>query len=187
MTNYAPAIAIFSSLFAGVIFSFWLGVSLTEEIIKQKNKKKFSEDLALSIIHKGKNLSLRQIQEIAETRGATQHDIQNNLKILLREILAQRNLSLQEHQSLIESLLKEMRDREPFDGLPNEVRIHLERLREGMSQTPDALEPLAIQIRELVALKSREHRMQKYYTVGGFALGIIGLVFAAYSYWVPLK
>lgn len=167
-------------------YMLYQGNTLVDELIRRKQRKSFMEDLTLALIHKGNVVSLQQIQQIAETRGVTQHDIQRCLKVLLREVLAQRNLSLQEHQPRIEGLIKEMKIREPFDGLPNELRIHLERLRDDLHQTPEHLEPLTIQIRELVALKSREHRVQKYYTVGGFALGVIGLAFAAYAYWVPV-
>ncbi|WP_408951440.1 hypothetical protein [Lysobacter sp. Hz 25] len=172
-------------LLAVSVFAFWQGSSLVDELLKLKKQKIFSADLVLALLNRGKSLTLQHIQQIAETRGVTQHEIQRTLKILLREVLAQRNLSLQEHQPLIESLIKEMKEREPFDGLPNEIRIHLERLREDMQASPDRLEPLTIQIRELVTLKSREYRVQKYYTIGGFLLGVIGLAFAAYTYWFP--
>lgn len=172
-------------LIGGILFVLWQGSSIADEIIRLKWRKVFSEDLALALMHRGKNLTLQHVQQIAETRGVTQHDIQRTLKILLREVLAERNISLQEHQGLIESFIKQMKEREPFDGLPNEVRIHLERLREEMLPNPEKLEPLTVQIRELVALKGREHRNQKYYTVGGFAVGILGLAFATYAYWFP--
>lgn len=169
----------------GFCYMLYQGNTLVDELVRRKQHKTFMEDLTLTLIHKGKALSLQQIQQIAETRGVTQHEIQRCLKILLREVLAQRNLSLQEHQSYIEGLIKEMKIKEPFDGLPNELRIHLERLRDDLHQTPEKLEPLTIQIRELATLKSREYRLQKYYTVGGFAVGLVGLAFAAFAYWVP--
>lgn len=180
------SIALLTLLAGGFCYLLYQGNTLIDELLRLKQRKVFMEDLTLTLIHKGKALSLQQIQQVAETRGVTQHDIQRCLKILLREVLAQRNLSLQEHQPHIEGLIKEMKIREPFDGLPNELRIHLERLRDDLHQTPERLEPLTIQIRELVAVKSREYRVQKYYSVGGFALGVLGLAFAAYAYWVPV-
>src|SRR5687767_15091864 len=98
-------------LIVSAVFAFWQGGSFAEELIRLKQRKLFSEDLVLALLNRGKNLTLQHIQQIAETRNATQHDIQRCLKVLLREVLAQRNLSLQEHQGLIESFIKEMKER----------------------------------------------------------------------------
>ncbi|MFC7300295.1 hypothetical protein [Cognatiluteimonas weifangensis] len=173
-------------LIGAAAFAFWQGSTLVDELLRLKQRKLFREDIALSLMHKGKSLTLQHVQQIAETRNVTQLDIQRTLRVLLREVLAERNLSLCPHQDWLESLLREMKDREPFEGLPSEIRIHLERLREEMPASSHKLEPLTTQIRELVALKGREYRLQKYYTVGGFILGVIGLGFAAYAYWFPV-
>lgn len=184
--SHWASLVLIGLLIGGITFSLWQGSSLVDELLKLKQRKLFREDLAISLMHKGKSLTLRHVQQIAETRNVTQIEIQRSLKVLLREVLAERNLSLAPHQDWIESLLSEMKDREPFEGLPSEIRIHLERLREEMHTTSHKLEPLTTKIRELVSLKSREYRLQKYYTLGGFVIGVVGLAFAAYAYWFPV-
>src|SRR5690606_11807050 len=107
-----------------------------DEFIRLKQRKLFRQDIALSLMHKGEQLTLHHVQQIAQTRSISQNDIQRTLRILLREVLAERNLSLTRYQGLLESMLSEMKKTEPFEGLPSEIRIHLERLREEMQVDP---------------------------------------------------
>lgn len=172
-------------LIGSVIVLLWQMTTLLDELIKLKTRKLFREDVTMALINRGDKLTIEHIQSIAETRGVTQNDIQKTLKVLLRELLAERNISLQRHQSEIEKFLSVLREKEPFEGLPNEVRLHLERLKDELNIRAEKLEPLTIQIRELVSIKHREARLQKYYTVGGFVLGVVGLAFAAYTYFYP--
>lgn len=172
-------------LICGVLYLFWQSSSLVDEYFKYKQRRLFREDLTMAILNKSCSFTLQHMQQIAETRSVTQQDIQKTLKVLLREVLTDRNISLQPHQTVIETFISNMKDREPFEGLPNEIRIHLDRLKDELKISSERLEPLTIQIRELVSINTREKKVQKYYTVGGFVLGVVGLGFAAYTYYVP--
>lgn len=164
------------------VFAFWQMTSLLDEFLSLKQRRLFQEDLTMSILNS--RVTWEDVLHLAEVRGVKQSQIHRALKRMLREVLTGRNLSLAQHRHVIDGFLAKLKETEPFDGLPNELRIHLERLREQLhSHAP--LEPLTLQIRELVAINSRDRRLQKIYTVGGFVLGIVGLAFAAFTYLIP--
>ena len=48
------------------------------------------------------------------------------------------------------------------------------------------LEPVTSQIRELLAVDSGDNKIQKQYTVCGFFVALLGILFATYAYFRPL-
>jgi hypothetical protein len=159
--------------------------NVLDDLFSLKSARRFKEDVTMAIINNRAVLTWAHVLQIAETRSISQSQIHKTFKELLREVLAGRNISLAKERDLIETFIAKMKVTEPFQGLPNEVRIHLERLREALEEQPEKLEPLTAQIRELVAINNKEKRIQKYLTMAGFVIGIIGLGFAAYSYLYP--
>lgn len=168
-----------------IVYCGWLMNSVADDLFLLRARRRFQADLTLAFINNRAVLTWGHIVQMAETRGITQHQIHRTLKILLREILAGRNLSLVKERETIERYISKIKEAEPFEGLPDEVRIHLERLRDGLGENAQKLEPLTVQIRELVAINAKDRRLQRYYSVGGFVIGVVGLLFAAYAYWVP--
>lgn len=148
-----------------------------------KWSREFEEDLLEAV--KTSQPSLDQILLIARTRQVKTASVYWILQRMLREILTGREATLLQHRGVIEKYIAAMDEAEPFEGMPSQIRIHLERLRE---QVPDArvlLDPLTAQIRELLAVNEKDKKQQRYYTVGGFILGVVGLFFAAIAYFFP--
>ena len=182
-----PDWLVFASTIAFIIavvsFFVWTLTSILEDYFSNKWRKLFEEDLALAV--KNSKPTWEQILLIAASRNVKHAQVHWVLQRLLRELLTGRNSDLAAHRSEIEAYIAKMKEAEPFEGIPDEIRIHLERLREHLSAQTGLLEPLTSQIRDLLALNEKEQRHQRYYTVGGFFLGIVGFTFAAYAYFVP--
>jgi hypothetical protein len=178
------AIAIsFVVIICAFMFLAWVLTSALEDYFKSKWEKDFNEDLILAI--KISQPSWPQILQIAASRQVRNERIYWILQRLLREILTGRNTELSAHRDLVESYIAQMKETEPFEGMPKEIRIHLERLREQLTTPAQSMEPLANQIRELLAVNDKERKQQKYYTTGGFFIGIFGLAFAIYPLVSP--
>ncbi|MBP6529243.1 MAG: hypothetical protein KA260_03930 [Burkholderiales bacterium] len=90
-----------------------------------------------------------------------------------------------ELRHLIQSYISKHKAAEPFEGLPAETRVHLERLQSAMGDDPRALEPLTTQIRELVSVYEKEKKRQQRYTAWGFFLAVASFLFAAWTYFNP--
>ncbi|MEQ1638888.1 MAG: hypothetical protein ABL903_19690, partial [Methylococcales bacterium] len=108
-------------------------------------------------------------------------EIMFTIKKYYREIMAGREEELSSHKELIKSYIDQYRKDEPFEGLPNEVRIHLERLRDRINGEEQLLEPLTSQIKDLLTVNDKEKRHLKYYTIGGFFVGLAGVAFSIYT------
>jgi hypothetical protein len=172
-------------LIAGIVVLLFVGFSILGEYFRDKDyrKRKFREELVAAIEHS--QPKWQQITEIAETSDipvAVAHQITRELH---KNILTGASQKLQPHRALIESYIASHRRAEPFEGLPNEIRIHLERLNDALGDKEHLLDPLTSEIRELVTIYKREYRLQKRYTSWGFFLGLVGLLFAAYAYLYP--
>ncbi|HCI13602.1 MAG: hypothetical protein A2063_07500 [Gallionellales bacterium GWA2_60_142] len=164
-------------------FLLWIVISVVEDIERNKRRKLFEADMELAV--KNSQPSWEQLTAIASSRGLNNTVIFWSLQDTLREILTGRNSDLKPHQSVIEGYLSKLREIEPFEGIPNEIRLHLERVKELLPKGPDLLQPLTSQIRDLVSVNEKDRRQQKYYTVGGFFVGFVGLLFAAFTYFYP--
>lgn len=172
-----------AGLIGAVAFLSWLLGSILDDYLAIKWRKQFEEDLALAV--KNSQPSWEQILQIAASRHVKHTQVYWFLQRLLRELLTGRNTDLAPHRTVIEAYIAKMKEAEPFEGMPNEIRIHLERLREHLPDATGVLEPLTTQIRELLSVNEKEKKQQKYYTAGGFFIGIVGFIFAAYAYFNP--
>jgi hypothetical protein len=169
---------------AGIIALLaWLAGSILEEFYSLKLRKEFEADLLSAI--KTTQPPLSQILAIARTRHTKNSVVYGTLQRMLRELLTGREKDLLPHRQLIEQYIAKMDEAEPFEGMPSQVRIHLERIRENLPAQSALLDPLITQIRELLSVNESERKRQRYYTIGGFLVGLLGLFFAAIAYFYP--
>jgi len=167
--------------FAGWLL--WMLNSLVDDLIDLRLRKRFLIDLrgALETTQPGWG----QVLDIGQSRGIGQRSVFVAVRSLLRDVLTGSEPTLLQHRSVLERYLESYRRAEPFEGLPSETRVHLERLQEVLGNDSLALEPLTIQIREMASVYRRDYIRQRIYTVWGFIVGIIGLLFAGYAYFFP--
>ncbi|MFT5759696.1 MAG: hypothetical protein ACI9LM_004463 [Alteromonadaceae bacterium] len=167
----------------GVVFAIgllsWMLGTILEDVFEAKWIKEFTKDFKDSV--KYSQPSWDEIKEIASTRGLTQSKIQFTLRKFYREIITGRETDLLDHKLLIKGYIDKYREDEPFEGLPNEVRIHLEKVREQLAGNEHHLEPLTNQIKDLLTVNEKDRKYQRYYTIGSFFVGLAGLGLAAYT------
>ena len=125
-----------------------------------------------------------EMKEIIRVSNLSQARIYRILRITMKNILAGEAEELEPYKDLISSYIVKHNEEEPFEGMPSEIRIHLERLRERIEGQAELLEPLTEKIKDLLSINEKERRNQKYYTMGGFFVGVLGFLFAAYTYFV---
>lgn len=176
-------LVVYGGAFGGIAFLIWTTGQFIDLWDILRRRRLFSEDVrsALGISQP----TWHQVLDFADLRRLSRTDIGHVLQVLIRDGLTGRSSDMQSHVKVLEGYLAEHRALEPFDGMPNEIKMHLERLKEQGAESEKLLKPLTAQIRDLLALKSREYSRQKLYTVGGFLLGLIGLIFAAFTYLYP--
>jgi hypothetical protein len=164
-------------------FFLWLISSITNDYAQFRARKEFQHDVVSAIPNSQPTWD--EIVDMAATRNVTTAGIDEVLRRIKRDVLTGRLATLQEHRGILDAYLSKHREKAPFDGLPNDMRLHLERIREQIASRAELLEPLTAQIRELVRMNEKDKRHQRYYTVGGFFVGFVSLIFAAYTYLYP--
>lgn len=162
-----------------ITFIAWASSQILDDMLKLKSINEFSKDLKDSIKHS--QPSWDEIKEIASTRGLTQAQIQPTIKKYYREIITGRDEELGQHKEIISGYIEKYRKDEPFEGLPSEVRIHLERIRDQINGNEHLLSPLTSQIKDLATANESDRKTQRYYTTGGFFVGLAGLLIAIYT------
>ena len=150
---------------------------------KQGYKTKFRSDLKKAIAHSQPTWD--QVLLLARSHRLTKAQAYIEAVALLRDVLTGDDKELQSHRKLIEDYLTAYAVTDPYDGLPNETRLHLNRLRDALADKNHLLEPLTIQLKELVSVYERKQRTQRFYTAWGFVLAVLSLAFAGYTYVYP--
>lgn len=150
---------------------------------KDRLKKKFKEELLAAIMYS--QPTWQQVIEIADTSQMPMAAVHQMVREFYKAILIGGAKDLLQHKDLIEEYIASHKRAEPFEGLPNEIRIHLERLSDALGKETHLLDPLTNEVRELVTVYKADYKLQKRYTSWGFFLGLVGLAFAAYSYFYP--
>ena len=169
----------------GLGFTLWALNDILNDYFNFKRAKVFTKDLEDCVKHS--QPSWNEVKEIASISTVPHQTVLKILKRLHVQILAGRNSDLESHKQLLESYIQNYKTEEPFEGIPNEIRMHLERLRENINGNELILEPLTSQIRELLTIKQKEMKQQKWYTIGGFIIGVAGLIFAIFTYYTPFS
>lgn len=171
--------------FSLLIFGFfWIVGSLIEEWVQTGILRKFEKELEAAIIHS--QPTWKELKLIADTNSVSFSKIQPVLERVMRNALTGKIERLLNHKALIQSYIDESNEEEPFDNMPSEIRIHLERINDQLENGKTLLEPLTNQIRELLAINARERRVQRFYTIGGFFIGLLGFFFAIFTdYYAP--
>lgn len=163
------------------IYTAWMIGLITDEYIQSKRVKEFEKDFEAAIQHSQPNWE--EMKEIARTNNLSQTKVLRVFHKAMKKILTGEAKEIEPHKDIIRSYIDKYNEEEPFEGMPSDIRIHLERLREKIDDKAGLLDPLTNQIKDLLSINERERRHQKYYTMGGFFVGIIGLMFAAYGFY----
>lgn len=162
--------------------AFLMAVYITTDF-KQGYKTKFRADLKKAIAHSQPGWD--QVLLLAQSHGLTKAETHTETVVVLRDLLTGEDLELQGHRSLVEGYLAAYAATDPYDGLPNETRLHLNRLRDALAEKSHLLDPLTIQLKELVSVYERRQKTQRFYAAWGFVLAVLGLAFAGYTYIYP--
>ncbi|MCG9555808.1 hypothetical protein L1D16_15395 [Vibrio sp. Isolate31] len=113
-----------------------------------KAKVSFEQDFIDSVVYSQPNYE--QIKEISETRKLPQEISVLIYRRYIREIRKGKNPDLEPHLELIEGYVREFNREQPFQDLPSDIRLYLERVRDKLDDKT-TLEALTSHIRELVA------------------------------------
>ncbi len=152
-----------------------------DEAAKRRRRKNVGE-LVGSAFSKNP-LTRKQIEILSADNRLTSRDTQ----ILLRKQFSEAVKSVDEKRDekiqYFQGLYEELEKDEPFEGLPSDVRLHLEKIRESLGKEKDFLmQPLASQLQDLNSSAKRKEKWMWGLTIASFAVGVVGVIFGALPY-----
>ena len=126
-----------------------------------------------------------EIKVMARISGISLKSVTPICGRMLKDILTEKTSDLTQFKDVIVGYRRSHNGAEPFEGLPREGRVQMERIREALGENRQLLEPVTSQIRELLTVDSGDKKIQKQYTVCGFFVALLGILFATYAYFRP--
>ncbi|WP_373017592.1 hypothetical protein [Thiomicrorhabdus sp.] len=177
------ALVIFVEVVLIISMFIWFMPAIIERIKLEKRRKKFAQELTRLF---GKiNLDRTQIEVLSKEFSLSSKDVQLALRWAFKEELSS-NQPVFEKVEYLQSIFQDYERDEPFEGLPSDVRLHLERLRELIGKDSDhMLQPLASKLQELNDENVKKNLKLKRQSVVSLMIGVTSLVFAIYSYYIP--
>ncbi len=163
----------------------WAIPTIIEEFFKNKRRSKFGKEL--SRLYDSHKLDRIQVEILSKEYFLNSKDIQLVARKQFKESLLLNDAN-PEKATYFQTLYQDYEKDEPFEGLPSDVRLHLERVRDAMGKQNDhMLQPLAAQLQELNDENIRKQKKMWWVSVASFMIGVASLVFSGYTYFSPLK
>ncbi|MDN3679295.1 hypothetical protein QWZ04_03000 [Vibrio tapetis subsp. quintayensis] len=163
-----------------LIVIIWATPIIVDEIQLRRRRNKFGEKLSSLFV--SNKLDTKQIDILAKEYLLNSKDIQLATRKQFKEALGVDNpesMKVEYFQKLFEKYESD----EPFEGLPSEVRFHLEKVREVLTtQHEDLLRPLASKLQELNEENTKKQKRMWWVSLASLLVGLISLLFATFNF-----
>ena len=173
-------------LFVIAVVVVYIGVLLVvpmalDEAVKRRRRKSVGELIANAFSKT--QLTRKQIEILSADNRLTSRDTQILLRNQFSEAVKSADDKRDEKIKYFQGLYEELEKDEPFEGLPSDVRLHLEKIRESIGKEKDFLmQPLASQLQDLSSSAKRKEKWMWGLTIASFAVGVVGVIFGALPY-----
>ncbi len=161
----------------------WMTMVMVDVVFGIMSRRSLRTDL-INALKKG-SPSWSQVCTMADTRHVNMSSTEFLIKTLIRDVVANRLTGLDDKVSVLEALQEEHQKQLPFEGLPTQTRFMMDRLRLHLGPNGSDLYPLANHVRDLLKHQEPANRRQRFYTFGGFVVGIAGIAFGAFTFIFP--
>jgi len=163
----------------------WAIPNIIDGIIRVRRRNKFGKEL--SRLFDINSLDRNQIEILSKEYYLNSKDVQLATRRQFKESVSINEIA-PEKIKYFQELFQEYEQDEPFEGLPSDVRLHLERVRETIGKQHDhMLQPLASQLQELSDESFRKQKKMWWISVASLMIGVASLAFGAYTHFSPVE
>jgi hypothetical protein len=174
VTQVIIALSLYALFLIGAtVFVLWNIGQILDDHLNAKRKRKLKTDLMLALQHR--KLTWEEVKILAEANFVKSQDLRSVVLGVTRETLTSSDDG-NESIPLLRSFIINQEIEEPFEGLPEDVRVHFERFRDHLSGETQILEPIVSYIKNLAVKNKREKLWQNWVAIIGAITGILGLV-----------
>lgn len=161
-------------------FIGWMLTQIFEDWISIRDQRDLFNDIRDALI--SKEIDWEGVKIIAASRVVEGNKLTRVLRKLYRESITGRDQELASKSAVLSGLIQQRNKEEPFEGLPSDIRVNLERVRDHISEDVALLEPTADQIKQLIDIEKVARRRDRVVAVFSLIVGVLGLSFAAYPH-----
>lgn len=177
----------FLAIVLGTAIGIAVGVGTFLSEMKERNERPqelthFQEELQKAISKE--EVTWEHIKLLARHHSVTSFGIKKTLEALASRVLTDENSSDEDFLPRIQEFLRELEIEQPFQGLPDDIQLHLQRIHEKLSENAHLLQPLAQHLKELLAERSVTQRRQRRVTYVSLAVGLGGFFVGILGYWI---
>lgn len=162
----------------------WVLMVIIDAWLQSSGQRSFKKKLTTAL--QNGNPSWTHVCTMADTYHIGEHRMIFAIKTIIRDGLTNTFLGLNTDKiKVLEGYLEEHKKQLPYEGLPTETRFMMDKVGKLLGSHESELHPLAAHIRELLKGNEPVQARQRFYTLGGFVIGVLGIAFTAYGFMYP--
>lgn len=155
---------------------------ILDELDKYFRINKFEKDYKSAILNN--QIKWVDVRSIIQINKLKPEDIIFRIRKIHTEILIGREKDLNQYKDIIISHIEAYEEDEPFDNLPNGIKLHLEKIKEKLNTESILLEPLTLEITQILNKLNKNDFKHKMINWGSFIFGLFGLLLAIYTTFI---
>lgn len=178
---YVVGIALLVLVVTGAL---WFIMMVISSALKIRGQWLFKKDL-IQALRKGEK-SWDRVRKMAETHLVSRVGMISAIDSLITEGVSGRRKELDENKlATLEGFLKEDKKYTLYAELPVDISSMMMNIGSVLGTNEKELRPLAAELTKFFKKNAPIEMRQKFYTLGGFILGIISIAFSAYAFIYP--
>lgn len=170
-------------LSGALAFLCWQFIALFVDLLKDKNERKLKLDIETAI--KNGRPSWDHVKTIESTyMPLNNNSLKVNLNRILKENVLAGTQAKADNIALLEVWLEKQKSDEPFEGIPPELKLPLERIRKEAPEHQHLLEVLVSQLQEVNEKSLTERKRKSIVATLSLVFGIAGFLVGAYQIYM---
>jgi hypothetical protein len=163
-------------------YFLWAVNTITDSLINIRQRNKYKEALVKAMII-NEDLTWDQAKVIAEVRLLSQSCIKKSLNRLIDEALTEKDFEVSVKR--LEAFKTSFNKDEPYDGIPNELKLPLDKIKKEIENGQELLEPLVGHLKEFSNQSAASKKRQNIISATSLIVGLISFSYAIYTTNTP--
>ncbi|MCJ8321050.1 MAG: hypothetical protein MJK12_15530 [Colwellia sp.] len=174
--TYIDGILVFGLILV-VCYIVWATNVIADAVISYQSRKSLKEAFEKSSTVE--TINWEQFKVFAERRHLEQSDIVKVLNTMIEKALTEKDYPIT--VELLFSFKEKQDQDEPFTGIPNELRVPLNKIKDEIKDGHKILSPLVGHLKEFSDKSVAHKKKQNILAVVSVLIGIVGVGYSVYS------
>ncbi|WP_372740207.1 hypothetical protein [Neptunomonas sp.] len=163
-------------------YFLWAVNTIADSLINIGQRRRYREALVKAMIN-NEDLTWDQAKVIAEVRFLSQSCIKKSLNYLIDDALVEKDFEVPVKR--LEAFKTSFNEDEPYDGIPNELKLPLDKIKKEIENGQELLEPLVGHLKEFSIQNSASKKRQNIISATSLIVGLISFSYAIYTTNAP--